>query len=303
MKRFNTTTTAFLFTLFVPLLAVADEAAVRKTLSDYVNVFNAKAADKVAGFWTKNGTHTDRETGQRTEGREAIQSDMTKVLSEQSDLKLSAKINRLRFITSDVASVEGETTLAVGDEESVVSAFTAIVVNQSGRWLLDSIEEMALPNPETAADALQDLEWLIGEWIDDSDDIRVTTTFRWTANQGFLLRSFDVETKDGVAMTGTQVIGWDPQNQQIRGWSFNSDGSFGESTWSRNGESWLYKSAQTLATGEVASGTYVMERLDDNSFSVQLVGHEVDGEPQPAGTTIRVVRAEPQSEAASSPQN
>jgi len=104
-------------------------------------------------------------------------------------------------------------------------------------------------------------------------------------------------------MTGTQVIGWDPQQQQIRGWSFNSDGSFGESTWSRNGDSWMCKSIQTLATGETASGTYVMERPDDSSFTIQLIGHEVGGEPQPAGAPVRVVRVEQQSEAVVSPRN
>lgn len=49
------------------LSASADEAAVRKTLSEYVHVFNQKTPEKVAEFWTKKGTHTDRETGERTE--------------------------------------------------------------------------------------------------------------------------------------------------------------------------------------------------------------------------------------------
>ena len=134
-------------------------------------------------------------------------------------------------------------------------------------------------------------------------NVKVATTFRWTANQAFLLRSFNVETKEGLAMTGTQVIGWDPRGQQIRSWSFNSDGSFGESTWARNGDSWLSKSTQTLASGDVASGTYVLERLDDNSFTMQLVGHEVGGEPQPSGPSVKVVRASAPLASDAAPQN
>jgi len=302
MNRLRTSLLAILVTLLVPLAASADEAAVRKTLSDYVGVFNAKAADKVAEFWTENGTHTDRQTGERTEGRDAIQADMTRVLSELGDVKLSATISSIRFITPDVAQVEGETTLVTGDGESSDSGFAAIVVNQNDKWLLDSIEEMALPELN-ATDALRKLEWLVGKWVDESDDVRVITTFRWTANKTFLLRSFDIESKDGITLTGTQVIAWDPQQQQIRGWSFSSDGSFGESTWSRNGTGWLCKSIQTLAAGGTASGTYLMEPLDDDAFTIQLVGHEVDGEPQPAGEPIRVVRVSHSSDAEISPRN
>jgi uncharacterized protein (TIGR02246 family) len=303
MKNCITTMLALLTISHVSLSVHADEAAVRQTLSDYVGVFNAKAADKVAEFWTENGTHTDRETGQRTVGRDAIQADMAKVLSELSDTKLSATVDSVRFITPDVARVEGETMLSTIGIEPIVSGFSAIVVRQNDKWLIDSIEEMTLPEPESAADALQELDWLIGKWVDESDDVQVTTTFRWTAGQAFLLRSFDIESRDGITMTGTQVIGWDARQHQIRGWSFNSDGSFGESTWSGDGDSWLCKSVQTLATGATASGTYVMERQDENSFTIQLIGHEFEGEPEPAREPIRVVRVQEESEADISPRN
>jgi uncharacterized protein (TIGR02246 family) len=291
MKKSTSIAFALAASFLAAPLVMADEAAVRKTLGEYVDVFNQKATEKVGAYWTENGTHTDRETGERTEGRIAIQADMTKVFSERSDCRLSATIDRIKFITPDVASVEGETTVVLSDAEPIVSAYTAIVVHQGDKWLLDTVEEMPVPQPASSTDALKELEWLIGEWIDDSGDVKVSTTFRWTANGAFLLRSFDVETKDGVAMTGTQVISWDPRELQIRSWSFNSDGSFGESAWSRNGDSWLSRSSQTLTTGDIASGTYVLERIDDNSFTMQLVGHEVNGEPQPAGAPVKLVRA------------
>ena len=51
--------------------------------------------------------------------------------------------------------------------------------------LLDTVEEMPLPQPASTADALKNLEWLVGEWVDDSGDVKVATTFRWTDNQAF----------------------------------------------------------------------------------------------------------------------
>ena len=291
MRQSSFVALALIATYFIAPSVHANEATVRRVLEDYVEVLNQKAADRVGSFWTAKGTHTDRETGERTEGRTAIEADMTEVFKSQADMKLSAKVDRFKMVTADVASVEGETTVVLTDGEPIVSSFIAILVHQGDKWLLDSIEEMPLPQPASTADALKELEWLIGEWVDDSGDVKVSTKFRWTANGAFMLRSFDVETKDSVTMTGTQVIGWDPRAQQIRSWSFNSDGSFGEAAWSQNGDSWLSKATQTLAGGESASGTYVMERVDENSFVMQLVGHELNGEPQPTGAGVKIVRA------------
>ena len=109
-----------LSTVGVPFVD-ADEGAVRKTLTEYVDVFNQKTAEKIAGFWTENGTHTDRQTGQRTAGREAIQADVMKLMKEGSDFKLSATITGIRLITADVASVEGETTVVISDADPLVS--------------------------------------------------------------------------------------------------------------------------------------------------------------------------------------
>lgn len=269
----------------------ADEASLRQTFSEFVDVFNQQNAEKVASFWTDNATHTDRETGERTEGRKEIHADFAKVFAENSRMKLTARADRIRLITPDVARVEGQTTIVPSDADPVDSAFTAILVRQGDRWLFDSIEETAIPLPATSAYALKELEWLIGSWIDESDGVKVKTTFRWSANKAFLLRSFTVESEDSVTLEGTQVIGWDSHGQQIRSWTFNSDGSFGESTWSKNGSSWLAKSTQTSISGEISAGTYVLEKIDHDSFQMQLIGHEIDSEPQPTGAPVKIVRA------------
>lgn len=286
---------SLLIGLCCPSALQADEASVRKTLSDFVDVFNQKDAEKLASFWTENATHTDRETGVRTEGRAAIQADFTKVFAESPSMKLTAEAERIKLITPDVARVEGQTTIVPSDADPVNYAFTAILVRQGDRWLFDSIEEASIPVPATSTDALKELEWLIGSWVDESNEMKVKTTFRWSANQAFLLRSFTVESAtvesaESVALEGTQVIGWDPRGQQIRSWTFNSDGSFGESTWSKNDNSWLAKSTQTSMSGEVSAGTYVLEKIDNDSFTIQLIGHEINSEPQPAGAPVKIIR-------------
>jgi hypothetical protein len=66
----------------------------------------------------------------------------------------------------------------------------------------------------------------------------------WDAGHAFLVREVRVP---GVATDGGstdavdvhQRIGWDPLVKRIRSWSFSSDGSRSEATWSRDGSSWV----------------------------------------------------------------
>ncbi|MFO1002429.1 MAG: nuclear transport factor 2 family protein [Planctomycetaceae bacterium] len=268
----------------------ADEIQIGKSLDDFVVAFNEKNAEKLAACWTETATHTDRETGERTEGRAAIQADFAKIFATQPTIKLSATLTRVKLITADVAQIEGVSNVISGDGVPVESVFTAIVTRSGEKWLFDSIEETAAPVPATPADALQQLEWLIGEWADESSDVKVRTTFRWSANRAFLLRSFVAESSDGNGAEGTQVIGWDANLQQIRSWTFISDGSFGTSTWSKNGKSWMARSSHTSSNGDISSGTYVLEQVDENSFTLQLIGHEVNGDAQPATPAATVTR-------------
>ncbi len=271
-------------------VVAADEVQIGNSLNEFVAAFNEKNAEKLAACWTETATHTDRETGERTEGRAAIQADFTKVFTAQPGIKLSASMTRAKMVTADVAQVEGQTTVIGGDGVPVESVFSAIMTRSGEKWLFDSIEETTAPIPATPADALQQLEWLIGEWTDESGDVKVRTTFRWSANRAFLLRSFVAESADGNVLEGTQVIGWDANLLQIRSWTFNSDGSFGSSSWSKNENSWMAKSSQTSANGDVSSGTYVLEQVDENSFTLQLIGHEINGEPQPASAAATINR-------------
>ena len=49
-------------------------------IDDYADAYNKHDLDTVAGYWTENAVHIDHETGQRTEGREAIRADIAALL-------------------------------------------------------------------------------------------------------------------------------------------------------------------------------------------------------------------------------
>ena len=272
-------------------VAEAGDAPIDKAVQSYAAAFNKNDAAATAAHWAETGVYVDRETGARTEGRDAIQADFETLFKERTGARLAIELTDRRLIKPDVASIEGNATASLPGEESSTTAFSAILVRQGEQWLIDSVHESPQATPPTAHDALADLEWLLGRWLDESETTRVETNVRFGAGNSFLVRSFVVQAPDEEEEQGTQVIGWDPRLKQIRSWSFFSDGSFGDGLWSKSGNDWLVKGTHTLADGRVASGTQVVEREGNDTLHVRLIGREIDGEPQPNSEPVRVVRA------------
>ena len=270
-----------------------DEPAVRAMIDDYLQSFNEQKADELITFWVENAVHHDRETGERTEGREKIAADLKAALKGKAAIRLSGSIDRVQFITPDVAKVEGETLLSEVDQEPSRTAFSAILVRKDGSWKFNAIDEHPVVVPASGYEALQELSWFIGQWTDQGEETRVETKVDWTPGGNFLIRSYVVISEGIESASGTQVIGWDPREQAIRSWSFNSDGSFGDGDWSASGNQWLIRSSQTLADGQAASGTYVLSREGDAAV-LRLIGHEIEGEPQPKKEGVVMVRVEPE---------
>lgn len=156
--------------------------------------------------------------------------------------------------------------------------------------------------PETTASAddakpaspLDVLGWMVGTWIDEGEDATVVTKCSWTKNHKFLKRSFTVKTDDDVTLEGDQFVGWDPIANQIRSWTFDSEGGIGEGRWIQDGNRWLVKSSFVLADGARASSLNVYTHVDDNTIRWQSTNREIAGELQPNIPEVTVVRQKSQ---------
>ena len=110
-----------------------------------------------------------------------------------------------------------------------VRPYTVLFVKRDGRWLISSVREE--PDPLVSPhDRLKDLEWMVGDWVDEGPDSEVRLNCRWSEDGNFLIRSFTVKQQGKPVMTVSQRIGWDPLARQIRSWEFDSEGGFGEGT-------------------------------------------------------------------------
>jgi len=138
--------------------------------------------------------------------------------------------------------------------------------------------------------ALDELAWMVGKWVDEGEDATITTDCSWTHNGKFLSRSFQVRSSGEVTLEGTQVIGWDPIEGQIRSWTFDSEGGFGSGRWIRDGDRWLVKTSFVLAGGERASAINVLTYVDPDTLRWQSTNREIAGELQPNIPEVTVVR-------------
>ena len=253
-----------------------DEAAIRKTIDSYVAAFNAGDAAALASHWSQDGVHLDRASGQQTAGRAEIQKHFAETFSGNAGARLDVIVESIRFVTDSVAVEEGVATLIDPDgPPSDNSTYTAIHVKQRGNWMIDSVRETVMPPSEPVPsnyENLRELEWMIGQWVDKSEDSTVETKCEWTKNRNFITRSFTASVQGEIELEGTQVIGWDPTSGSIRSWVFDSDGGFGEGTWERKGDRWIVKSSQVLPDGGKASSVNIFTYVDDNSFTWQSIG-------------------------------
>lgn len=269
--------------------ASAERESIHQQLASYVEAFNQQDAAAVATFWSPDCISIAENSGERIQGREALQQHFADFFQEAPGARLVGEITDIQIVRPDVAVIEGRTTLVLADAEPVETVFAATLVKEGNQWLITNSRERDVLPETSPQDALKELEWLIGTWEDQSDDGRVVTTIRWSPNRAFLIRSF-AGYFDDREQQGTQVIGWDPRNRQIRTWIFHSDGAFGQGTISRHDDAWLLKMSQTLRDGRIAAGTQILTPVDDNTITVQVIGESVAGELLPIADPVTVVR-------------
>ncbi len=269
-----------------------DEKAIRAADEAFVRAYNAGDPRAVAGLFTEDAEAVPEE-GEAVRGREAIAGLFASIFEAGPRRKIEVAVDSLRFLADDVALETGRTTLSAANGQAPqVDRFTVLYVKRGGRWLQARVQE----HPEaqdSPHDRLKELEWMVGEWVDEGRDGVVFTTCRWSDDANYLLREFTIRVGGRPATSGTQRIGWDPQAGQIRSWVFGADGDFGEGLWSRDGNRWVIKATFVLRDGRRASATQVVTFVTKDMARWKQVDRTVGGESAPDVGEVVVVRRPP----------
>jgi uncharacterized protein (TIGR02246 family) len=303
MTRLTITTAATL--LFVAAAAALpgaetpnkerDKQDILKLVSMYQAAFNGTDAKALAALYTTTGDHIGPQ-GNRIEGRSDIEKQMAAFRAANKQTKLSIDVSSIRLVGDDMAIVDAVPTLTPPLQQTPAEYHsTLVVVKRDGKWLVESSRDTLVASPSTGSH-LKQLEWLIGTWTVEAagaDKPATQSTCDWAANRSFMIRSTGSPLLVGSGGAGTEIIGWDPHDQRIRSWDFDSEGAFGQSTWTRDGDRWIIQRSGVLPDGGTTSATFVVTKVDANTLGVQARDRVQNGDKQPDVGEIKVKRLVP----------
>jgi uncharacterized protein (TIGR02246 family) len=269
-----------------------DEKAIKRVTDEFARAFNAGDAKAVAALYTDDAEVID-EYGERIQGRPTIQDFYSALFNERKGATIEISMVALHFLGPDVAKEDGRTRVkSTAGEPATYRDYTVVYVKQGGRWLHSSVHEKH-PTGLAHHERLKELEWILGEWLDESSDSIIHATCRWSDDKNFLLRDFVIHVQGKPVMNVTQRIGWDPLTRQIKSWVFDSDGGYGDAFWARNGNQWIIKSTGVLPDGRIATGTNILTRTGPNVARWISTERTVGGEVAPDHHESVMVRRPP----------
>jgi uncharacterized protein (TIGR02246 family) len=270
-----------------------DRRAIGALVGTFIKGFDAGDATATAATYTETAVVVDEE-GARVEGRAAIREQYAAFFKDKPGSKIAIEVGSLKFLGSETALEEGRATIrAAGAGSPEVTRFTTVYVKQGGKWLQAAVRDEPAHdlNPH---DHLKALEWMLGEWVNESDDAMVFATCEWAKGGNFIDREFTMKVDGKPLLTGTQRIGWDPVKQQFKTWIFESDGGHGEGYLMHNGAQWVIKIEGIGRNGKHASATNIVTRLGKDRMSWQSAERTLGGAAIPGVDEFVVVRKPPE---------
>jgi uncharacterized protein (TIGR02246 family) len=269
----------------------ADEAAIRGNVDAFTKAYDAGNAKAVAALFMPDAEIVS-EDGTTQQGGDAIETEFADIFKQYPKATIKSDVKSIRFVSPTLAIEEGTSIVThEPNEPGEHSRYEVVHVKQAGKWLMASARD--LPDEEDVAeDNLNQLHWLIGDWVDEDSDAVVHTAYRWSENHHFILCDFTANLT-GETMTGTQRIGWDPLAKTIRSWSFDSEGGFAEATWTHAGNQWIVKTTGVTNDGKSASSTNYMTRLRKHRLTWESRDRVIGGEKTADIGPITIARQPP----------
>jgi len=267
-----------------------EEENLRKRAEAFVAAFNKGDAKALAGLFAPDGDMVDQE-GHHLKGRKAIEEGYQKFFSQAKGAKLFITITSVRFPKPDLAFEDGLTEVVVPDGAPSAARYSIVYVKQEGQWYLESVRE-AIAVPPTNAGKLQELEFLIGHWVEDVEKGgSAKASYSWEGHRNFMVSTFDLTMKDVSVAGGTQWISWDESVKKPRAWTFVFNGGFAEGVWTRDGENnWKIAITGTHRDGKKLTATNVFTKIDDDHVSFRFIDRTLDGKSLPDVKAVKMKR-------------
>jgi uncharacterized protein (TIGR02246 family) len=271
------------------------EVEIRNLLKAVTDAYNRADAKELAARFADDAELFDQD-GEVVRGRDSIGRHYADAFGKGPTCKISGDVEAVHFLSPEIASAVGRFQLSdeKGNELST-GRYSLIAVRKRDQWRLAELRDGATATRETSdkRGPLRDVEWLVGDWVEQGEDGKVGSTVRWEEGQKFLVRKYSVQIDGEPNRSGTQWIGWDPQAKQIRSWVFDSEGDFGQGQWTRSGNAWVVKASGFTGDGVTTSSTQVIEPINQDSLKMRSTDRIVGSELLPDIEEVVMVRKPP----------
>jgi uncharacterized protein (TIGR02246 family) len=269
----------------------ADSEPARKAILGnvraYMEAFNRRDAKAILELFADDCTITEVD-GTRVRGLKELKAELDETFADEPDTRISVAVDTLTFPAPNVAIETGKVTYFPDGKTAASEAEYEVTHVQTGpKWLMSHarVFNRTVLSPY---DRLRDLEWLVGDWIDEGEGSVLESSYRWDTNKAFLLQTFTLRIKGQKALTGVQRIGWDPLSKQIKAWIFDSEGGFGDSLWSSVDDGWVIKINGVRIDGTVVTATNELKQVAKDRLRLESVDRIVGEERKPNFTTFAV---------------
>jgi uncharacterized protein (TIGR02246 family) len=270
-----------------------DVDAVRQAAANLAKAFSQHDAKSFAAAFTVDGEYLD-ESGAVYHGRKAIEDDFTGFFKTNPEASIEVAIDSTRPIGPGVMAADGRSRFVRAKGADPVNGVCSFICTKEGnKWLIASLREVAAEDPVSHHIHVKQLEWMVGEWIDEGADSHVHFSCRWDESGNFLLRDFEVRLAGQKTITGTQRIGYDPITEHLRSWVFDSAGGYADGFFHRTGDSWILHATGATGDGRMASGANTFTRLNDHRMTWGAFDRVIGGERVPDIEKVTIVRKPP----------
>ncbi len=143
-----------------------DESAIRSGAESYVQAFNKGDAERLASHWAEDAEYI-LPSGEHLKGRDKIEQAFKKFFSDNQGIQVQLAISEIRFPRHNEAVEEGSAVVSRPGENPKELTYEVRYVKRKAAWKIAHVEETF--SAPSNYEHLKELEWLTGEWVDDSE--------------------------------------------------------------------------------------------------------------------------------------
>lgn len=266
---------------------------VTREMEATVKAFNAADAAALAKLFAEKGELVD-ENGNVYAGQAEITALFKAFFEKYPKAQLGMEVLGVRAVGDALAVEEGIREIVADDGATAARVRYVAVRSKAGdRWPIATYSEYADEPPATPRDMLAPLEFLVGDWIDESPAGTTEVSYRWSEDGNFLLGEYVLAIGGEEASKSVQRIGWDPVEGTIRSWTFDADGGFSAGEWTPVEDGWVIRTEAVMPDGTTAAANVTVALKDADHFVVRSTDRIVAGAAEP-DFELAIARKPPQ---------